>query len=363
MSKGKKIALVLGSLRTGGAERALVNLANGMESRGMVVDLVVVEKAGEFLPMLHARVRLRDLGRKRARYAFFAFRKYLRDHSPEVLVVAQVHVQLLVIAAVIFSPWKGKLILNEQSTFSANTKRGFYRFLVSIFFRRADALTFVSEGSAADFRTMFPSLKKKTSVIANPVFTEEILRLKEEPVSHPYLDGKKYPVILWAGRLSREKDLPLLLRAFSLVLEEKQVRLIVLGTGEEQESLQEEIARLKIQLAVSLPGNVMNPYAYMSRCDLFVLTSIYEGLPSVLIEALACGCAIVSMDCPHGPAEILDNGKFGTLVTDRDPRIFAKAILRHLSNEQREEQKLARAREYSLDNITSKYLALIDRLQ
>ncbi len=358
-----KITLVIGSLRTGGAERAMVNLSAGLLNNGCDVEIVVVEKTGDFLSLVNEKVNVYDLGMKRARNSVGAFRKYLKENSPDVIIAAQTHVQLMVLTAIKISRWKGKLILNEQSTFSANTTNGIYRFFVKQMFGRADAITVVSQGAAGDFSEQYPEFKNKVQVIANPVFTENILSLKNENVVHPFFENANYPVILAAGRLSKEKNFIFLLRAFSLLLKKTKANLIIIGEGEERRSLLNEGLKLGILPYVSLPGNVNNPYAYMNRCSVFALTSTYEGLPGVLIEALACGCNIVSVDCKNGPAEILSNGKYGTLVTSPDPEVFSGELYKSLNAGKQEELKLTRAREFGIDKIAKEYLTLIDRLK
>ena len=358
-----KITLVIGSLRIGGAERAMVNLSTGLMNSGCDVEIVVVEKTGDFLSLVNEKVNVYDLGMKRARKSIGAFRKYLKERSPDVLIVAQTHVQLMVLTAIKISQWKGKLILNEQSTFSTNTTNGIYRFLVKQMFGRADAISVVSLGSANDFAERFPEFKNNVQVIANPVFNENILSLKNENVVHPFFENSNYPVILAAGRLSKEKNFIFLLQAFSLLLKKTKAYLIIIGEGEERRSLLNEGLKLGILPHVSLPGNVSNPYAYMNRCSVFALTSTYEGLPGVLIEALACGCNVVSLDCQHGPAEILSNGLYGTLVTSSDPEVFSGELYKSLYAGKQEEMKLTRVRDFGIDKIAMEYLGLIERLK
>jgi glycosyltransferase involved in cell wall biosynthesis len=359
----RKISLVLGSLRTGGAERAMVNLANGFSARGVQTDMVVVEEKGEFLSALNKGVTLHHLGGSRARNSVGAFYRYLKSHSPEVIIAVQPHIQWMVIAAVMLSRWKGILILNEQSTFSLNNEQRISHFVSSLLFRRADAISVVSKGAAADFGKMFPSLSKKVVVIPNPVFSDDILKRREEKVSHPYFDDKKFPVILAAGRLEKVKNYIFLLDAFSILLQNTEARLIILGEGEERRSLEQHVEELGITERVSLPGNVNNPFAFMSRCDVFALSSEYEGLPSVLIEALACGCNIVSTDCPNGPAEILDHGRFGRLVTPGDKFAFAEALRKSIFTRKTESERINRAKEFGIEKITSQYVGLINQLQ
>jgi glycosyltransferase involved in cell wall biosynthesis len=363
MSKqAKHAAVIFGSLGTGGAERAMINLANGFCAKGLKTDVVVIDSSGGLRTQISREITLLDLERKRARKSIFALRKYLKNNSPDFLIVAQTHIQLMVLLAAFSIKWRGKIILSEQSTFTLNTKHGLNKLLASLLFRRADAIIAVSEGSSKDLTNRFPSLHKKIFIIPNPVFTENILFRKEEEVFHPFLNRKEFPVILSAGRLTASKNYTMLLNAFAKVLQTKNARLIILGEGEERLGLEREASKLGILPFVSFPGNVENPYNFMKRCDVFVLSSHYEGLPGVLIEALACGCKIVSTDCKSGPAEILNDTKLGALVPTGDIVRMADEILKKMDSKEDATPKLVRAKEFSRDLITDKFLKMIEKL-
>ena len=361
-NSNKRIAVVLASFRVGGAERAMVNLAIGFHQKAMNVQLVVVEKKRDLYSFLHEEIPVHELQKKRARFSLFAFRKYLIRESPDVLIVAQTHVQIMVLLSILLTRWKGHIILNEQSTFSSNTTQKFLRFLARVLFRRADAITVVSRGSSVDFASIFPSLKRKISVIPNPVFSEDILNSKEEDVDHPFFHPKNFPIVLAVGRLSPEKNYTYLLQAFSHVLKKREARLIILGEGSEKKELLDFAKKHDILPYISLPGNVKNPYAFMSRCDVFTLSSTYEGLPSVLIEALACGCNIVSVDCQHGPSEILNGGQLGILISQGNPEKYAEEIINLFKAKHNLKEKLNRAKDFSVERITEMYSDLINRL-
>ncbi len=361
-SSGKRIAIVMASFRVGGAERAMINLANGFQKNGMKVEMVVVEKEGDFFTLLNKDIPVHELDKKRARNSLFVFRRYLALELPDVLIVTQTHVQVMVLLTLLFKRWKGRLILNEQSTFTSNTTGRMLRLLASALFKRANAITVVSQGAAENFSANFPSLKEKISVIPNPVFSDDILKLKEEEVNHPFFHLKKIPIVLAAGRLSPEKNYKYLLLAFSYVLKKCEARLIILGEGSEKKELLDFAKKLGILPCISFHGNVNNPYAFMNRCNVFTLSSTYEGLPSVLIEALACGCNIVSTDCPHGPSEILNKGQLGVLVSQNNPEKYAEAIMSMFYAERNVDVKLKRARDFSVERITNMYCDLIHRL-
>lgn len=361
MNRVQHIAIVLGSLRTGGAERAALHLANEFAQRGLRTDLVLVNAEGEFLSLVHPAVRLVDLHSDRTRFAAPALRQYLEKNTPQVLLVLQTHVQILVLRTLRKMRKDIPVILNEHSTFSKNIK-GFsvknfvQRALAAASFRRAAAVITVSQGTAKDFSGNFPSLKKRIHVINNPVLTKEFEVRTKEPCEHPFFRDSSIPVVVSAGRLVASKDYRTLLEAVSLVRKEKRVRLIVLGEGEERSKLLQYAERLDMKDDFSLPGYVSNPLAYMSAAALFAMSSTHEGLPFVLVEALACGCPIVSTDCPSGPSEILLEGKLGLLVPLKDPERMAAALLASLAAPGDAGLRISRAREFTVEKSASAYL-------
>jgi glycosyltransferase involved in cell wall biosynthesis len=207
-----------------------------------------------------------------------------------------------------------------------------------------------------------PSAKVK--VIYNPTVTPEIFRKATEPVQHPWFVDNRVPIILAAGRLHRQKDFPTLLRAFSLLRQNRPCRLVILGDGKKRrrKALRQLAKQLGIEKDVSLPGFVENPFAYMARANLFVLSSAWEGFGNVIVEALACGCPVVSTDCRSGPREILDNGRYGRLVPVGDPEALARAMLEALDDPDNpcdRETRIQRAMEFSVDKIVDEYLKVL----
>jgi glycosyltransferase involved in cell wall biosynthesis len=360
MKEKEYISFFIASLRIGGAERAIVNLANKFSEKGFKIDVVLVEKTGELIEMLNNNIRVVDCEKKHARYSINAFRKYLTQNNPETIIVVQTHVQMAVYLAIVLSGWNGKLILNEQSTFTHNFTNKLFRFILTLMYKRADAITAVSQGAADDLYSVFPAAKNKITVINNPVFTEDILIKKDLQPEHDFFRNKNKPVVLSAGRLTASKNYKYLLETFSLVLKQTEALLIILGEGKERNNLEQYSVKLGISSFVSFHGNFENPYSFMNACDVFVLSSIYEGLPSVLIEALACGCNIVSTDCPNGPSEILQYRRLGSLVKLNDPDSFASEIIRNIKPKENQEAKLTRARDFSSEKISEKYISLIN---
>jgi glycosyltransferase involved in cell wall biosynthesis len=195
-------------------------------------------------------------------------------------------------------------------------------------------------------------------VIHNPVVTPELFRQVREPVDHPWFAAGMPPVVLAVGRLTWEKDFPTLIRAFAAVRRQRDARLLILGEGPERDALAALVAQLGLERDVQLPGWARNPHAFMARAGVFVLSSVSEGLPTVLIEALAAAVPVVATDCVSGPREILQDGRLGPLVPPGDPDALATAIHRQLA-----EPRPAEAQDgwhsFSIDVATEGYLRLL----
>jgi glycosyltransferase involved in cell wall biosynthesis len=220
----------------------------------------------------------------------------------------------------------------------------------------ADAVVAVSNGVAQDLKKnagLSPSLLR---VIPNPVITPELISKSQEPQDHPWFTEGAAPVLLGVGRLTRQKDFPTLLRAFALVRKSRPCRLMILGEGQDRASLESLTAELGIRDDVTMPGFVDNPYAYMSKSALLVLSSRWEGSPNVLTEALALGTPVVSTDCPSGPEEILDHGRFGPLVPMGHPDAMAHAILTTLHAPLEKSLLKTAVRAYTVEESSKRYL-------
>jgi glycosyltransferase involved in cell wall biosynthesis len=188
----------------------------------------------------------------------------------------------------------------------------------------------VSRGAADDLARTSGLPRDRVEVVYNPVITPTMLALARQAPDHPWFAPGQPPVIVGAGRLTRQKDFFTLLRAFAEVRRRRPARLIILGEGEDRSALQALADDLGVADEVALPGFQENALAYMAGSAVFALSSAWEGLPTVLIEALAAGARVVSTDCPSGPREILQDGRLGALVPVGDAVALAAAILEAL---------------------------------
>lgn len=359
----ERIAIYLPSLTGGGAERVMVTLANAFAAQGYTVDLVLATASGPYRKNVSRGVRVVDLAARRVLFSLPALVRYLRRERPRAMLSALHHANVVAVWARQVARSPTVLVVSERNTLTASPISAKKRavpsrlWLMKHTYPRADRVVAVSQGVAEDLVSAIGLRREHVQVIYNPVVTDEILRLSGEPVRHPWCVPGAPPVILAAGRLTEQKDFSTLIRAYALVRERRLGRLVILGEGEERGALEALIARLGLEDDVSLPGFVDNPFAWMRQARLFVLSSRWEGLPSVLIQAMACGTQVVSTDCPSGPAEILENGRWGRLVPVGDPEALASAIRAAVDDDEAERPDVeARASAFGLDPSVRGYL-------
>jgi glycosyltransferase involved in cell wall biosynthesis len=355
----RKLAIFLSALAGGGAERSMLKLAGGIAKRGLEVELVLAQAKGPYLREIPASVRTVDLGCSRTLTSLPALVRYLRSERPQALLSSIDYVNVVALWAKRLARVPVRTVVNEQNTLSFRGQEGgglrWVPGLARRFYPWADAIAAVSAGVANDLADVTGLPRERIDVIHNPVVTPELQALKRGEVDDPWLAPGQPPVLLGVGRLTAQKDFPTLLRAFARVRRERSARLLILGEGEEREALEALVRELGLSDCVRLPGFAANPYACMSRATLFVLSSRWEGLPTVLIEALACGLPIVSTDCPSGPQEILAGGRFGALVPVRDEQALARTILAALDG--RTPRPTSESwQPYALDAVVDRYL-------
>jgi len=361
----KRIAIFMPSLFGGGGQRSMVNLAHGMAESGYAVDLVLAQVEGPFLKDVRDSVRIVDLKASRAITSLPALVRYLRSERPEALLSVFGYVNIVASWAWRLAGVPTRLLLNEQNTVSqesgnASTLRGrFVPWLMKRFYPWAHGIVVVSHGVRDDMAQLTKIPSERITVIYNPsVVRAEVLEKAQAPLDHPWFKVGQPPVLIAVGRLQMQKDFPTLLHAFAKVRKQRPVRLLILGEGKEREPLEELIRKLGLESDVRMPGFVANPYAYMARSSLFVLSSRWEGLPTVLIEALCCGTPVVSTDCPSGPREILKDGQYGQLVPVSDVDALARAIETTLDSKASGPPPES-WQPYDLDNVVSQYVKLL----
>ena len=360
------IAIFLPSLAGGGAERMMLNLAHGIIAAGHPVDLVVGTAAGPYRDLVPAGCQLIDLGAGRVLAALPGLIRYLRRRRPDALLAAMDHANLIALWARTLARVPTRVSVSVRSNLSQEAQHApllagrWLPRLARVFYPQAQAVIAVSQGVADDLDRLIGPGRARVLAIPNPVVTPELATLAAAPADHPWLPTPPHanapPVILAAGRLSPQKDFATLIRAFAPLARERDLRLLILGEGPERAALETLIRELGLSDRISLPGFKANPFAYMARARLFVLSSAWEGLPGVLIQAMACGTPVVSTDCPSGPREVLADGRYGPLVPVGDVLALTDALRRTLDQPPAAALLRARAADYGLAPVTRRYL-------
>lgn len=363
----RQISIFLPSLNGGGAERVMVTLANAIAARGYAVDLVLATEQGPYLKEVTPSVRVVNLEARRVIKAFLPLLHYLRKERPEVMLSAMSHANAIALLARKFSGILTRVVVSERGTISGEYKvaRGLSATLIykmlPLLYPGADGICTVSKAASLDLAEFIGLPKSKITTIYNPFDLEFIDHKATEAVDHPWFSPGQAPVILAIGRLNEAKDFQLLIQAFDDVRRTRCARLLILGEGELRGTLEAQIAKLGLSRNdVQMPGFVANPYAYLARGGLFVLSSRREGLPGVLIEALACGVPVVSTDCPSGPDEILEGGRWGRLVPVGDAQALARAITAALDTPREQLPNVRqRARDFEQERAVDAYLNIL----
>lgn len=355
------VALFLGTLGGGGAERVMLDVGRLLARRGAAVDLVVVRAEGPYLKIVPPDVRMVDLKSRRSATCLFKLVRYLRRERPKTLIATLDISQLVALIAKMTFARSVRVVVRQANTFSiiyahASFKDRLIMRTLKLLMPLADAIMANSSGSAEDLRRSVPKVAARVQVVPNPVVTPELREQASLPVEHPWFGDPGVPVALSVGRLVPAKDHTMLLRAFARVLDSQPARLVILGEGPERGNLELLSEELGIAEQVDLPGFQVNPFAYMSRSRLLAHSSRYEGFPNVLVQAMACGTPVVSTDCEHGPREILEDGKWGRLVPVGDPEAMAEGIIGTLKDPIAPDLLVARAGVYSAEAAIDRYV-------
>lgn len=355
------ISLFLPSFTGAGAERAALHLTQGFVERGLKIDLVLQNAVGAFLTKVPPEVRVVDLRSPGLLHKLLALIRYLQRERPTVLLSMLDNVNVAAWAQRL-SGVPTRVVVCVQNTLSQDfrgVKGKLKPYLVRYSYPWVDEIVAVSQGVAEDLARISGLALEDIQVIYNPVVTPDLFEKVKEPIDHPWFAPEEPAVILGVGRLVIQKDFPTLIRAFALVRQHCPVRLLILGEGEKRPQIEGLIHELGLEDEVALPGFVANSYAYMARAAVFVLSSAWEGLPTVLIEAIATGTPVVSTECPSGPAEILDNGKYGRLVPVGDVEALADAILATLCKPIDPKILRQRSRAFSIERSVDQYLEVL----
>lgn len=370
------ISLFIPTLDGGGAERVMLHLAAGFAARGFNIDLVVAQAEGAYLTKIPENIRLVNLDARSPVLLFktLALKQYLSQEQPDFLIstldifssatwakrLAGVHTQVVMCVQTNLS----QQFQDRHAMLMQKLKWA----VVQHFYPWADAIVTASEGVARDLEQNAKISMQQMTVIHNPVVTPDFTQKAQETVAHPWFEEGQPPVLLGVGRIVKQKSFATLIQAFALVRQRYPARLMILGDVDSREpnvkpDLESLIEKFGLQGDVLFLGFVENPYAYMARANVFVLSSIYEGFGNVVAEAIAAGTPVVSTDCESGPAEILNKGQYGALVPVGDYEAMADAIVTTLHQPIDTQVLKARSQAFTIDCIVHQYLDVLNGLQ
>ncbi len=360
-----RIALVFRA-RAGGVQRTQVDLANALAEYGAAVSVVMPCASGPYLSELHDSVEIVDFGTSSHLRFVWRLAGYLRRHAPDRLLASQYHVGVFAVIANLLAGRPARVIIvayNHLTSLLAGERSGWIlKLLMRLSYGQAHAVVCCSRGVAEDVVQQMPHIAGKIHVVYTPISVERIqARGRAARCGEPWLDSKSAPVLLAVGRLVAQKDYPTLLRALAICSRDTVCRLVIIGDGQDGPALQALAAELNVASRVRFLGARSDPYPFMARADALVTSSRFEGFPGVIVEALALGIPVIATDCRSGPGEILDEGRYGTLVPVGDPDRLAQALRALLRGETRFRpiDLERRADAFSLDRGLPPYLRLL----
>lgn len=362
---GRRVALFLPSLAGGGAERRMLEVARLLTRAGLAVDLIVTRRGGAWWESVSPPTRLINLNAWKAPTSLPSLVRYIRRERPDAMIATIAQCCATALIAKWFVSREFRLILRQEVHYSSQYGAIGIGIRAMMWVMRgllhtADAVWSVSSGVANDLRRLAPKAAELVHVVENPVVSAELISKAKLPVAHPWFEDLAIPVVLAAGRLEVEKDYPTLLRAFTAVVKRRVARLVVLGDGSEKDRLEALSRQLGIRDRVDFAGFQVNPAAYMTHAQVFAMSSLYEGLPGVLIEALACGTSVVSTDCPGGVREVLEDGKWGRLAPVGDASALADRICETIDNPVAPADLVRAASRYSTTATSRRLLGLLE---
>jgi glycosyltransferase involved in cell wall biosynthesis len=327
-----RIALFLPDLPVGGVERVMCNLATGLLDGGCDVDVVVGDASGPSRELVPSAATVVDLQVRRVAHALPGLIRYLRSVRPAGLVAAKDHANLIALIATLTSRVRLPVVVTVHAPHSEVWRSPDGRSgraipaLSRVLYPRARAVVAVSTGIAEELRAQIPSIADRVAVVPNPVLDAEFEVHASRRPDHPWFEHHDQPVLVCAGRLEPQKDVGTLLDAVAQLRTRQAARLIVVGDGSCRDRLEAQAAELRISDDVDFVGSRSSAAPYLASADVVVLSSRFEGMPTVLVEALALGRRVVATDCPTGPRELLDQGAYGALVPVGDAAALARAI-------------------------------------
>jgi len=348
----------------GGAELSMLNIARGLQKKGLRVtvmaygrrtDLAEDDKSGIEIIRLNAIRTLGTIG------SVFWF---LRERRPAVLITALTHTNIISTLVAYLARRETRIIVTEHGQKSLDpdlingVQKVFLPHLAGLVYMLADEVVAVSKGLATFIEKIFPWRRNKAvRIIYNPVVPTEPPPPAVPP--HPWLEPGQPPVVISVGRLEHDKQFSLLIRAFGRVARRRPARLVILGEGSERKLLETLAIDIGMSEQILFPGFVNNVDNWLQHADVFVCSSLFEGFGNAIVEAMACGITVVSTNCPYGPVEILDHGRYGRLVPSDDVEAMAEAIEGAIDNPMNKDAIRGRAAVFNEAQCIEAYTKLV----
>jgi glycosyltransferase involved in cell wall biosynthesis len=358
------VSIVLPNLQGGGAERVALYLANYWAEQGMQLEFVLMEARGELMELVDPRIPIHSLKASRIRGSILPLRTYFAERKPAVAWVGLWPLTSAAILAWQLAGRPGSLFTTDHTNLSISCLQElklsplYLQALLRSTYPLATGVMVVSEGVKRDLCRLVAFADERVKVIYNPVARGLVNPAPVDPAVRQQLWGPGFKHhVLAVGSFKTQKNFPLLLRAFAQLPHSLNAKLTILGEGLLRPELEALIQELGAEDRVALPGFALDPSSWFRSADIFVLSSSWEGLPTVMIEALECGVPVVSTDCPSGPTEILDNGRFGRLVPVGDVTALAAAMQANLLESHDHEALRCRAQDFAVPRIADQYLA------
>lgn len=358
-----KILFFMFSLKGGGAERTVVNIINNLNKEKFEITLILGTTEGnDYINLLSSKVKVKYLNSSKLRFCIFKLRKAILQEKPDLLFSTLIENNIILLCSKLFTFKKIPTVVREASNRTQSKNVTFFNKVITSFCYNffANRVIALSKGVKDDLITNFYVNKNKIDVIYNPVEVSSIKKLSDENVEEEDLDFETNKILISVGRLAEAKDYYTLLKAFKkLTLVKENILLVIVGKGPLLKKLVEFAGNLEIHQKVKFIGFKSNPYKYIKKADIFVLSSKWEGFSHVIVESMATGTPVISTNCNSGPREIIGNNEYGMLVPVGDYNAMAEKIYELLQNNDKIkyyiEKGYKRAEYFEADIIVKKY--------
>ena len=362
----RKIAFFIPKLNGGGAERVVVNLVNELSKRrDLEIFLFVSRMGGEYDDLVGKEVNFESLGERKLIFSILPLLKKIKKNNIECLITGMPFPNIAGILCKKIQP-SLKLIVTEHNDLRNQISGSkvsivdkLTPFAIKLFYHHADGVIAVSKGVADFLIKNNYRVGKRIRVIYNPIIYKEMYDSGCEKVSD-YTFRDDYVYVVSVARLTEQKNLRLFIEIINSLKVKTKVKGLIIGQGEELESLIEYTNKLNCNNDIDFLGFKKNPYKYIKQCDLLLMTSLWEGFGNVLVESVALGTKIASVDCPSGPSEIIESLKYGCLLNGSEVNEYTDEIISYLNGEHVIDK--VRLQRFHVSNIADNYLDMINKL-